>query len=227
MPDSAPPATSIFAALPADLSEQLFRRVHRIRLKADHMLFFAGDPGDGCYRIDEGLLKVTVGSASGAERIVAILGPGEMVGELAMIDGLPRSTSVGAIRDSVVSFISRADFQSVAERSPDIFRHIALMLAERLRNANAVVAAASFLSLKGRVARALLSLADAFGRDVGSGRTVIRHKISQSDLAAMVGIARENVSRILNDWKRLGLISQLSGYYCVEKSAELAREAQL
>ena len=72
----------------------------------------------------------------------------------------------------------------------------------RLRDTNNVVAAMSFLSLKGRVAQALLSLAEAFGNDVGAGRILVRQKVTQSDLAAMAGIARENVSRILNDWMR-------------------------
>jgi CRP-like cAMP-binding protein len=227
MANSAPPATNIFSQLPAELSEPLFRRVHRIRLRANQTLFLAGDRGDGCYRIDEGLLKATVASTSGAELIVAILAAGDMVGELSMIDGRPRSTSVGAIRDSVVSFISRADFQWVAERNPDIFRHISILLADRLRSSNTVVAAASFLSLNGRVARVLLNLADAFGQDIGSGRIVIRQRISQNDLAAMAGIARESVSRVINDWKRLAIVSQQSGYYCLEKSAELLREAEL
>jgi hypothetical protein len=70
------------------------------------------------------------------------------------------------------------------------------MLARRLRNTNSALAASRFLSVKGRVARALLSLADAFGKDVGSGRILIWQKVTQSDLAAMAGIARENVSRV-------------------------------
>ena len=65
------------------------------------------------------------------------------------------------------------------------------------------------------------------GQDVGSGRIVIRQKIGQSDIAAMAGIARENVSRILNDWKRRKLVSRLSGYYCLENKAQLEHEAEL
>ena len=141
-------------------------------------------------------------SPSGGERILAILGPGALVGELAMIDAQPRSASVTAARDSELSFISRAAFEQVAAAHPDVYRHIVRLLVRRLRDTNNVVAAMSFLSLKGRVAQALLSLAEAFGNDVGSGRILIRQKVTQSDLAAMAGIARENVSRILNDWMR-------------------------
>ena len=81
--------------------------------------------------------------------------------------------------------------------------------------------------MKGRVARALLSLAEAFGRDVGQGRIVLSQKVSQSDLAAMAGIARENVSRVLNDWVKRRLVSRLGGYYCLEKKAALEEEVEL
>jgi CRP-like cAMP-binding protein len=72
-----------------------------------------------------------------------------------------------------------------------------------------------------------VDLASAFGEDVGGNRILIRQKISQSDVAAMAGIARENVSRILNEWMREKLISRVSGYYCVDNTAELEKAAKL
>jgi CRP-like cAMP-binding protein len=191
------------------------------------MLFLAGDAGDGCYLVEDGLLKVTAVSSAGGERILAILGPGAVVGELSMIDGAPRSNSVCAIRDSALRFISRSDFQAFGDRHPELYRHMVSVLAKRLRDTNLAVAAASFLTLKGRVARALLTLAEAFGNDVGGGRMVIRQKVSQSDLAAMTGIARENVSRILNEWMRRKVITRNASYYCLEQRAALQREAEL
>jgi CRP-like cAMP-binding protein len=166
-------------------------------------------------------------SPSGGERILAILGPGALVGEFAMLDAQPRSASVTAARDSELSFISRKSFEGVAESHPDVYRHIVALLVRRLRDTNQVVAAMSFLSLKGRVAQALLSLAEAFGNDVGSGRILVKQKVTQSDLAAMAGIARENVSRILNDWMRAKLVSRLAGYYCLENRAALEKEAAM
>ena len=218
---------NLFAELPAPLFAGLFDVARPVKLAADQMLFLAGDAGDGCYLVEEGLLKVTVVSPTGGERILAILGPGTVVGELSMIDGAPRSSSVCAVRDSALRFVSRVDFQAFGGRHPDIYRHIVSVLAKRLRDTNLVVVAASFLSLKGRVARALITLAEAFGHDVGGGRIVIRQKMSQSDLAAMTGIARENVSRILNEWKRLKVVSRVASYYCLEKRAALEREAEL
>ena len=106
-------------------------------------------------------------------------------------------------------------------------RYLLALLAERLRKTDQLVAAGSFLPLKGRVARALLDLAKAFGHEVVGGRIVIQQKISQSDIADLAGIARENVSRILNEWMRLKLVTRLSGYYCLESAAKLEKEIDL
>ena len=144
-----------------------------------------------------------------------------------MIDGRPRSASVSALRDCKLSFVSRAVFEASVAKQPEIYKYLLALLAERLRKADQLVAAASFLPLKGRVARALLDLAKAFGHEVVGGRIVIQQKISQSDIADLAGIARENVSRILNEWMRLKLVTRLSGYYCLESAAKLEKEIDL
>jgi len=216
---------TLLSALPAELIRGLFGKARVISVPADQMVFLSGDAGDGCYRIEEGLLKVSVVASEGAERILAILGPGSIVGELSMIDSTARSASVAALRDSKLSFVSRATFETFAEANPDVYKHVMVLLARRLRDTNNALAATSFLSVKGRVARALLSLAEAFGNDVGGGRILIRQKVTQSDLAAMAGIARENVSRILKEWTDDKLVSRLAGYYCLEKKGAIEREA--
>jgi CRP/FNR family transcriptional regulator, cyclic AMP receptor protein len=217
---------NVLAGLSEPLTAELFSAARPVKLAAEQTLFTTGDPGDGCYLVERGMLKVTMVSAAGGERILAILGPGALVGELSMIDGEPRSASVSALRDSELRFLGRDRFDAFAARNPDVYRHIMGVLAKRLRDTNSVVAAASFLTLKGRVARALLSLAEAFGNDVGGGRIVVRQKVTQSDLAAMAGIARENVSRILNEWMRNRIVSRVSAYYCLENRAAIEREAQ-
>ena len=227
MPKDNRPGPSLLAELPGRLSTNLFAGAKPVRLAADEVLFLAGDPGDGCYRIENGLLKVTMVSRSGAERILAFLGPGAIVGELSMIDGRTRSASVIAVRDAALSFLSRTAFEAFTRKHPEVYKTLVTLLATRLRETDSVIAAGSFLPLRGRVASTLLELAENFGQDVGSGRVVIRQKIGQSDIAAMAGIARENVSRILNDWKRRKLVSRLSGYYCLENKAQLEHEAEL
>jgi CRP/FNR family cyclic AMP-dependent transcriptional regulator len=220
-------ADNVLSGLPPDLLQGLFAKGRTQTLAADQMLFLAGDTGDGCYRVDDGLLKVSVVAPAGGERILAVLGPGAMVGELSMISGAPRSASVAAIRESKLCFVSRAVFESYARESTAVYQHLTMLLARRLIDTNGALAATTFLSLQGRVARALLSLAEAFGNDVGGGRILVRQKLTQSDLAAMAGIARENVSRILKEWMRRSVVSRLAGYYCLENRAALQKEAEM
>jgi len=188
---------------------------------------FASDVGDGCYRVEDGLLKVTMVSRSGGERILAFLGPGEIVGELSVIDSRPRSASVVAVQNVALSFLSSTNFENFARKHPEIYKFLVILLAARLRETDVAIAAATFLPMGGRLACALIELAHHFGEDVGFGRIVIQQKVGQADLAAMAGIARESVNRILNDWKRRKLVSRRDGYYRIENKARLENEAEL
>jgi CRP-like cAMP-binding protein len=225
-----PPAYSnqqLLSGLPEHVLASLFKGATPARLKAREILFLAGDGANGCYRVEEGLLKITMVSRSGTERVFAFLGPGAIVGELGVIDGLPRSASAIAVRQTALSFLSRAGFEEFAQEHPEIYKSLVAVIAARLRDTDAAIAAGSFLPLRGRLAATLLELAENFGQDVGLGRIVIRQKLRQGDLAAMAGIARENASRILGDWKRGKLVTRLSGYYCLENKAKLQKEAEL
>ena len=215
------PPHAILPSLPEHLSGRLFAVATQHHLKAGEPLFVAGDAGDGCYRLERGLLKVVITSARGNERIVAIIGPGEVAGELAIIDGRPRSASVFAVRDCELSFISRKDFEEYTRQNPEICSYLVSVLAARLRETDEALAATSFLTVKARLARALLELAEFLGEDRGSGRILIHHKIKRSDLAAMAGVAPENVSRVMNDWLQHRVVTRSSGYYCLEDIATL------
>ena len=205
----------------------MFSSARPRRIKADDVLFVAGDAGDGCYRVEDGLLKAMMVSRFGNERILAFLGPGAVVGEESIIDGRPRSASVVAVRDSVLSFLGRGAFEDFVQEHPEVYKSMAALLASRLREIEAVVAAESFLPPRGRVAYTLLKLAEHFGQNAGSGRVLIRQKIGQHDLAAMTGVVRETVNRTLSEWKRNGVVSRLAGYYCLDQKAILQKEADM
>jgi CRP/FNR family transcriptional regulator len=215
--------SAILPRLPKNLSAQLFAGAASRHLEAGEALFVAGDTGDGCYRLEQGLVKVIITSLRGEERILAILGPGAIVGELSVIDGGPRSASVVAVKECELSFVSRAAFKECTQQYPEIYHYLVDVLAARLRETDDALVAASFLTVKSRLARALLELAKFLGEEEASGRVLIRHKVSQSDLAAMAGVARENVSRALSDWKRRKLVTRSTGYYCIHDIATLKR----
>ena len=221
-----PHADSILTRLPEPYSSRLLVNAKPLLLSKGQALFRRGDPGDGCYWLQRGVLKIIITSPSGDERILAILGPDSIVGELAMIDELPRSATVEAISDCHLMFVSRVGFAACLAEYPGIYGYLVSTLVSRLRSSDEETAAASFLTVKARVARAFLQLARHLGEDMGSGQILIAHKISQNDLAAMAGVARESVSRTLGDWRRHKVISQSSRSNYVIHQEELEREAQ-
>src|SRR2546423_12740996 len=185
-PASAPQKrnfSGILPNLPIQFSGRLLANAKPQSLAEREVLFQAGDVADGCYRLEQGLLKVSITSPQGDERILTILGPGSIVGELAIIDGLPRSATVVAIRDCKLSFISREALPNCLREDPAINGYLVATLVARLREADEEMAAASFLTVKARVARALLELAEHLGRETEPGRITIFHKIRQRDIA--------------------------------------------
>jgi CRP/FNR family cyclic AMP-dependent transcriptional regulator len=167
---------------------------------------------------------VTLASPRGEEPIIAILGPGAIVGELAMIDGLPRSASVVALHDCALRFVSRENFKQCVKTHPETWETLLAILAARLRQVDEDLAAAAFLTVKARVARALVQLAEYIGQPCSEGHIVFHERISQADLAAMAGVARENVSRVLGEWRRRKLVTGSSRGYCLTNIAALNRE---
>ena len=215
----------VFEGLDKDLLERLVSVASWKSLRPGEMLFHEGDASTGFYGVMEGLLKVSVNAEDGHQRLIAILGPGDIVGEMGVVDGLPRSADVIALRASELAYVRKDEFERIAEANPRIYRHILRAISIRLRRTNEAGSARSLLPLEGRLARALVGLADRFGNPLPDGRTLIRYKITQSDIGNMCGAARENVNRQFADWRRKELLSKISGYYCLHDKAEFDRLA--
>jgi CRP/FNR family cyclic AMP-dependent transcriptional regulator len=222
-----PKAPNVLSGLPERLLSELFEDAVAHNLRDGEVLFRTGDVGDGCYRIQTGLVKIVVTSRQGEERIISLLGPDAIVGELSMIDGGLRSASVVAIADCSLFFLSRAKFQTYLEAHPELTSYLMKTLARRLRQTDDGLAATTFLSVKQRLARALLSVAEYVGEKDGEGRIQLRLKISQGDLAAMAGVARENVSRTMSEWRKRDIVTRSSNYYCINDPKALAQEMEV
>jgi CRP/FNR family cyclic AMP-dependent transcriptional regulator len=123
-----------------------------------------------------------------------------------------------------VSFLSRAKFQTYIDSHPELTSYLMKTLARRLRRTDDALAATTFLSVKQRLARALLSVAEYVGEKDGEGRIQLRLKISQGDLAAMAGVARENVSRTMSEWRKRDIVTRLSNPCCINDSKALAQD---
>ena len=154
----------------------------------------------------------------------AVLASGSIVGDLAMIDALPRSASVVAVTDCELRFVGRSAFEDLVRRHPEIHRYLVEVLTARLREANETIASLAFLTVKGRVARALLDLAENLGEQADSGAILVPSMFRQRELAAMAGVARENVSRILSDFERRRLVTKSGDSFQIEDKAKLERE---
>ena len=221
-------AHNLLSGLPSEFSSRLLARATTMSLEKGQTLFEIGAIGDGCYWLEEGILKVSIASLQGAERILAILGSGSIVGELALLDGLPRSATVQALRDSRLTFVARSTFLKCLGDYPGLYSHLLAILVERMRQADDEVAAVSFLSLKARVARALLQFAKHLGEPTDTpGQLLVRHKIRRDDLAALANVARENASRIMSEWTKRQIIDRRSSLGLVIHKARLEREAKV
>jgi CRP-like cAMP-binding protein len=218
--------SNLLSGLPKRLLSELFEGAVAHKLRDGEVLFRAGDVGDGCYRIRAGLVKIVVTSKRGEERIISLLGPDAIVGELSMIDGGPRSASVIAIAACSLSFLSRGKFHTYIDSRPELTSYLVKELARRLREADDSLAATTFLSVKGRLARALLNVAEYVGEGKGGGGVQLRLKISQDDLAAMAGVARESVSRTMSEWRKRDVVARSSNYYCINNPTALARDME-
>src|ERR671910_256062 len=169
----------------------------RTKFPAGAMILTADQPGEIAYIIVDGTLKVSTIQSNGRELNLALLGPGEIVGELALADRAARSADVTTLEPSVLVWIDRGTFERLRRDIPGITENLLRLLARRLRLANAQLQAMATLDVHGRVARQLLVLADVLGEQTADGTVRIPLRITQSDLAGLVGATRVRVNEIL------------------------------
>jgi CRP/FNR family cyclic AMP-dependent transcriptional regulator len=193
----------LFAALNEEAAEALHANMVRSELSRGEVLFHEGDPGDRLYVIVEGKLKLGRTSGDGRENLLAILGPGEMFGELSLFDPGPRNATATAVSDAVLIGLGSEDLVSWLTGRPEVSRQLLRALARRLRRTNENLADLVFSDVPGRVAKALLDLSERFGRPTDDGLRVA-HDLTQEELAQLVGASRETVNKALADFASRG-----------------------
>lgn len=161
-----------------------------------------GEVGDSLYVIVSGRVKIFIGDEDGREIILKFLNPGDFFGEMSMIDRQPRSASASTLENSVFKVISQQAFQACLNRTPSIGTQVMQALAKRLREADRKISTLALMDVYGRVASTLMELAIQ-----SNGKTIVGEKLSQQDLANMVGASREMVNRILKDLSDRGYIT--------------------
>lgn len=189
--------STMLADLPREELEQLAGAMRRRAFRRGEVVFHQGDPGETLHLACSGRLKVVLPSEGGDEALLKIIGPGEIFGEMALLDGSPRSATVVAIEAVETATLSRADFRALLRRSPEAVDGLLAALARMIRGLNEEVGNLMFLDHPGRLARKLLELADAHGRPADGRAVAIELPLTQDDLAAMIGTSRQTVNKLL------------------------------
>ena len=193
----------LFSGVDDDAAAALGASMASSRLKRGRVLFNEGDTGDQLYVVIEGKIKLGRTSPDGRENLLAILGPGQMFGELSLFDPGPRSATATAVTDVELKALSHDALGPVLVDYPDVARALLHQLANRLRRTNEIVGDLVFSDVPGRVAKALLDLASRFGRRADDGIHV-NHDLTQEELAQLVGASRETVNKALADFASRG-----------------------
>jgi CRP/FNR family cyclic AMP-dependent transcriptional regulator len=208
----------------ADLEEGELERFSHVAVPrsfpAGTRVFHEGDSSDACYIVREGSFRVTREHSDGRAITLATLGPGEIFGELAMLDGDRRSASAESITDGTLLALPANDVRSLLARNPEIALKLVAGLVRRLRAANARLSRQSFQTVPSRVAGILLQLSrDGQGDDGEEAEVTIR--MNQTDLAQLAGTSRESVSRFLAELERAGVVRSGRGRVTVLQPGKL------
>lgn len=193
----------LFASLDDETAAALLASMSRQHMERSDVLFHEGDQGDRLYVIGEGKIKLGRTSTDGRENLLAILGPGEMFGELSLFDPGPRTATATAVAETQVLSIGHEQLGEFLSANPRVAQTLLAALARRLRRTNESLADLVFTDVPGRVAKALLDLSDRFGRPVDSG-VMVSHDLTQEELAQLVGASRETVNKALADFATRG-----------------------
>jgi len=193
----------LFAALDDETARTLLDNMVKTRMERGDVLFHEGDPGDKLYVIVEGKIKLGRTSTDGRENLLAILGPGEMFGELSLFDPGPRTATATAVAETQILGLSNEQLQRFIAGRPYVAGTLLAALARRLRRTNENLADLVFTDVPGRVAKALLDLSRRFGRPVENG-VMVSHDLTQEELAQLVGASRETVNKALADFASRG-----------------------
>ena len=176
------------------------------KVKKGDVLFRKGSEGTTLYIIQEGAIKIVLPSRLGDERIVAIFSTGDFFGEMALLDGMPRSADAVAIKPSTLLLLNRSDFFQFLKKSNAAMERILASLSMRLRKADDLLEETSFLNIPARLAKTLLEIGETFGHE--DGETLeINLKLSQKELADMVGATRESINKELRVLREKGLVN--------------------
>lgn len=192
--------SQVFDQLDENLRSAVERLARPVRLEQNQILFMQSDPGDALYIVDEGRVEISVMSEGGKKLTLNEMRPGDVFGEIAVLDGGPRTATATTLAPCILRRIDRSEFRESLGKNGALGAALIEVLCARLRWVSQQVEDLAMLDIQGRLASKLLMLHEKFADDEG-----VLH-LSQSELADFVGGRRESTNKILQDWRTNGLI---------------------
>ncbi len=205
--------------LPRELDE-LIAGSHELRASRGMVIFSKGDPGSSMMAVLAGHVRVGSVSQEGREVTLNLMGPGEVFGEIALLDGKPRSLDAVAADDSTLMVIERTIFLPFLMRHEGLVERLLVVLCERLRQTSIALEEIALFGLEARLARLLVKLGEDYGRATEDG-IKITLKLSQRDFSTQVATSRESVNKQLQIWRKAGLITTEAGHLILRNPTAL------
>lgn len=212
----------LFTGLAEDEIQELMALAKRRTFRSGEVIFHRDDPGQVLYVMKEGKVKICLISPDGQEISLAVLGKGDCFGEFAILDSLPRSADAVAMEKVECYTLQRSDFHNAVMKNPKIAIQIMEVLTKRLRTTDEMIEDLIFLDVPGRVAKKLLELADSHGVKAEDG-VRIEVRLTQQELASMVGASRESVNKVMGYFTDKRFISSDKHRITLHRITELRR----
>jgi CRP-like cAMP-binding protein len=204
---------------PEELAGIIALAVER-RFRRGQTIFLKDDAGSSMMAVLRGRVRISSVSAEGKEITLNVINPGEVFGEIALLDGQPRSADATALEETALLVVERRDFLPFLSRNQDLALRLLSVLCERLRRTSIALEQIALFDLPARLARVLLKLAADYGRPTSHG-TRIDFKLSQRDLSNLVAASRESVNKQLGAWRDEGVLSIDDGYIVLRRKEGL------
>jgi CRP/FNR family cyclic AMP-dependent transcriptional regulator len=215
----------MFEHLAEEQLERLSSLLHARRYPKGEVIFHEGDVGTALFIIRKGQVAIRLSSLDGKEATLALLERGDFFGELALLDGEPRSTDAVAREETELLSLQREGFHSFLESSPLVALGLLASLSRLVRRVTRLVHDATFLDARTRLIRVLLELAKSQGRP-GADGMVITQKLTQAELANLCGLTRESTNKWLRFFVREGLLSYEGGQITLVHPERLLQDAE-
>jgi CRP-like cAMP-binding protein len=214
-------SNSLFQSMRGPEIDDVIAHSSERRVPRGALIFSKGDIGSSMMAVLNGRVRVGTQSPDGKEVTLNVIGPGEVFGEIALLDGKPRSADALAIEETLLMVVERKNFIPLLMRHEGLVERLLVVLCERLRNTSLALEEVALANLPARLARVLCRLAEDYGRPSSDGGVRIEMKLSQRDLANLVASTRESVNKQLRVWRTEGSVSLDAGYLSLRRPDDL------